>query len=322
MYRSFLVLVNENHQSYVRMTCANFSGALCRLSLPNQLLLLVFVYGGEMNKKEEMEEVLSRKNVCFRGGGSSVQLFSSGDTILVDIKGLVKFDEPSQQCGLKVRYLKDRLFQDSSLIVRNVKDHTPQLVFKPEQSAESLTVVTLAPLMETLETQAEDSCLSRKRERAYEKNGKRHRKTFAKDCDRKRRRVTDVEMGRESEDGPKTKGRQEANPKQGPSISEEREESINLRVKKGNPENDELELLANDINPEDWKKVARKLKIDDPKITAIHKENEECYEKIYTMLRKWKQKNGRAATWEKLHQALVGAELGELAEKHCCEKVN
>ena len=93
-------------------------------------------------------------------------------------------------------------------------------------------------------------------------------------------------------------------------------------VKKGNPENDELELLANDINPEDWKKVARKLKIDDPKITAIHQENEECYEKIYTMLRKWKQKNGRAATWEKLHQALGEAELGELAERHCCEKVN
>lgn len=138
----------------------------------------------------------------------------------------------------------------------------------------------------------------------------------------KRQKVTDVEKGRENEDGPKTKGRQEANPKQGPSTSEEREESINLQVKKGNPENDELELLANDINPEDWKKVARKLKIDDPKITAIHKENEECYEKIYTMLRKWKQKNGRAATWEKLHQALVGAELGELAEKHCCEKVN
>ena len=44
---------------------------------------------------------------------------------------------------------------------------------------------------------------------------------------------------------------------------------------KGNPKSDELEQLADDIDPSDWKKVARMLKIHDPKITAIHKENEE-----------------------------------------------
>ncbi|CAH3139803.1 unnamed protein product [Pocillopora meandrina] len=59
-------------------------------------------------------------------------------------------------------------------------------------------------------------------------------------------------------------------------------------VKKGSPKRDELEQLANDIDPSDWKKVARKLKIHDPKIKAIHKENEEFYEKIYQMLLKWK----------------------------------
>ena len=58
--------------------------------------------------------------------------------------------------------------------------------------------------------------------------------------------------------------------------------------------------LANDIDPRDWKKVARKLKIHYPKITAIHKKNEEFYENIYQMLLKWKQANGSAATWKKL----------------------
>ena len=93
-------------------------------------------------------------------------------------------------------------------------------------------------------------------------------------------------------------------------------------MKKGNPGNDELEQLANDIDPSDWKKVARKLKIHDPKITAIHKENEEFHEKIYQMLLKWKQANGSAATWKKLNQALIDAGLRELAEKHCCKKTN
>ena len=93
-------------------------------------------------------------------------------------------------------------------------------------------------------------------------------------------------------------------------------------VKKGSPKSDELEQLANDIDPSDWKKVARKLKIHGPKITAIHKENEEFYEKIYQMLLKWKQANGSAATWKKLYQALIDAGLRELAEKRCCKKTN
>ena len=42
-------------------------------------------------------------------------------------------------------------------------------------------------------------------------------------------------------------------------------------VKKGNPKSDELEQLADYIDSSDWKKVARKLKIHDPKVTAIHK---------------------------------------------------
>ena len=91
-------------------------------------------------------------------------------------------------------------------------------------------------------------------------------------------------------------------------------------VKKGNPDNDELEQLANDIDPSDWKKVAKQLKIPGPKITAIHKQYEEFYDKICQMLQKWKVTNGSAATWKKLNQALIDADLKELAEKHCCKK--
>lgn len=81
-------------------------------------------------------------------------------------------------------------------------------------------------------------------------------------------------------------------------------------------------MLANEIDPKFWKKIARKLKIDDPKITAIHKENEEYSEKTYVMLSHWKQANGSAATWKILFHALSHKVVGlrNLAEKHCCEK--
>ena len=85
-------------------------------------------------------------------------------------------------------------------------------------------------------------------------------------------------------------------------------------VKKGNPDNDELEQLANDIDPSDWKKVARKLKIHDPKITAIHKENEEFHEKIYQMLLKWKQANGSAAVKKLIETDHL---LGAFSTKDC-----
>ena len=91
-------------------------------------------------------------------------------------------------------------------------------------------------------------------------------------------------------------------------------------VKKGSPKRDELEQMANEINPSDWKKVARKLEIDESKITAMHMQHEEFYEKTYQMLLKWKTTNGSDATWEKIYDALIDAGLRELAEKHCCKK--
>lgn len=91
----------------------------------------------------------------------------------------------------------------------------------------------------------------------------------------------------------------------------------------GTPSNDELEELANDI-AESWKKLARRLKVDESKITAIHKENEELYEKAFKMLLHWKQINAPAApaTYRVLFDALNHHLVGrsDLAEKYCCEK--
>ena len=62
-------------------------------------------------------------------------------------------------------------------------------------------------------------------------------------------------------------------------------------VKKGNPDDDELEQLADDIDPSDWKKFARKLRFmiqrSQPFISKMRS--------FMKMLLKWKQANGSAA---------------------------
>ena len=96
-----------------------------------------------------------------------------------------------------------------------------------------------------------------------------------------------------------------------------------VSVKIGRPSEDELEHLANDIHTENdtWKRLARRLKIETPKITAIDKENEGLFEKAYKMLSRWKQANGSDATYKVLYDALTDRLVScrELAEKYCCE---
>ena len=93
-------------------------------------------------------------------------------------------------------------------------------------------------------------------------------------------------------------------------------------VRGGNPEGFELEKLANEIHAGVWKRVARKLLIGDPRIAEIDEQEKEIHEKMYKVLKDWKQAKGSAATWEKLYQTLMDANLRELAEKHCCVKMN
>lgn len=88
----------------------------------------------------------------------------------------------------------------------------------------------------------------------------------------------------------------------------------------GIPSKVELEELATEIAGS-WKKLARRLEVDDSRITAIDKENEEYDEKGYNMLLYWKQKAGTAATYQVLYCALNHKLVcrSDLADQYCLE---
>ena len=92
-------------------------------------------------------------------------------------------------------------------------------------------------------------------------------------------------------------------------------------VKVGTPSDEELEGLSQRI-PEDWKKLGRRLKIEEPRLIAFDREHHQCCEKGYNMLLFWKQKNGGFNTsYQVLYDALCHelVQLKELAEEFCCE---
>ncbi len=93
-----------------------------------------------------------------------------------------------------------------------------------------------------------------------------------------------------------------------------------VSVKEGTPEKDDLERLAKEVVKE-WKVLGRRLlENDEAALDAIHKDNEECGEKAYKMLLKWKQAKGASgATFQVLHDALCHdlVDRKDLAEKFC-----
>ncbi|XP_078366275.1 uncharacterized protein LOC144650461 [Oculina patagonica] len=92
-----------------------------------------------------------------------------------------------------------------------------------------------------------------------------------------------------------------------------------LTVKEGQPNEEVLEKLSQKIAA-GWKPLGRRLKIDEARLTAFHKENEEYSEKAYQMLLHWKRRDGSAATYQVLHDALVHPHVSrrDLAEEICC----
>ena len=77
--------------------------------------------------------------------------------------------------------------------------------------------------------------------------------------------------------------------------------------------------MANQITKE-WKKLGRRLlESDEALLDAIDKENDECSEKTYKMLLKWKRANGSGATFQVLHDALCHdiVNCQDLAEEFC-----
>ena len=73
-------------------------------------------------------------------------------------------------------------------------------------------------------------------------------------------------------------------------------------VKQGVPSDEDLERLSQKLDK--WKKVGRRLEIEEARLTAFDNENKEWSEKIYKMLLHWKERDGSAATYTVLHDAL------------------
>ena len=91
-----------------------------------------------------------------------------------------------------------------------------------------------------------------------------------------------------------------------------------VAVKEGSPSDDELEFLSRRIGR--WRPLGRQLKFDNEMLLGFHKDNQERCEKVFAMLIAWKKRDGSAATYQVLHQALCHEYVGRraLAEKICC----
>ena len=90
-------------------------------------------------------------------------------------------------------------------------------------------------------------------------------------------------------------------------------------VKQGVPSDEELERLSHQL--ENWKAVGRRLKIKEETLTAFDNDNKDSFEKIYKMLRHWKKRDGSAATYKVLQDALCHdlVNRADLAEQPWCQ---
>ena len=86
-------------------------------------------------------------------------------------------------------------------------------------------------------------------------------------------------------------------------------------VKHGIPSDGDLEWLSQKL--ERWKTVGRLLKIEESRLTSFDKENDALSEKNFKMLLHWKERNGSAATYMVLHDALCHPSVSrrDLAEQ-------
>lgn len=91
-----------------------------------------------------------------------------------------------------------------------------------------------------------------------------------------------------------------------------------VSVKEGSPSDDELEGISRRLGY--WKSLGRRLQFDASELTAFHKDNEEWSEKSYAMLTAWKEREGSAATYQVLFEALCHKYVNrtDLAEQFCC----
>lgn len=89
-------------------------------------------------------------------------------------------------------------------------------------------------------------------------------------------------------------------------------------MKEGCPSLYELEEMSFLI-ADDWRRLGRRLKLEEARMVAIHKENEKLSEKAYKMLFYWKQSMGFSATYPVLYDALCHELVArkDIAERIC-----
>lgn len=87
-------------------------------------------------------------------------------------------------------------------------------------------------------------------------------------------------------------------------------------ITEGNPTFEELQRLSREVS--EWKRLGRCLGFEEGELTGIDKDNAgEFFEKVYAMLRKWKEKGGTSATYIVLYEALCRVDLRILAQEYC-----
>ena len=89
-------------------------------------------------------------------------------------------------------------------------------------------------------------------------------------------------------------------------------------VKQGTPTNYELEVLGEQI-AENWKRLGRRLHINEHKLQEINECHHQQSERGYHMLEHWKHVGGSAATYQALCDALKHelVQRPDLAEQFC-----
>ncbi|KAL9978768.1 hypothetical protein ACROYT_G016323 [Oculina patagonica] len=92
------------------------------------------------------------------------------------------------------------------------------------------------------------------------------------------------------------------------------------KVKRENPSDEDLERLSSRI-AERWIILGRRLNVEEQRLIAFDMECMDLSEKAYRMLQHWKQRDGSAASYRVLHDALAHEFVGrkDLATEFCCD---
>ena len=91
-------------------------------------------------------------------------------------------------------------------------------------------------------------------------------------------------------------------------------------VKQGILSKDESESLGKKIALK-WIALGRRLGFDEGELDEIQEKQKDLSEKGYQMLSRWKQREGTAAHYKTLYDALIhdNVQRKDLAEEYCCE---